>query len=89
MTPVDGAGNFDATTAFSGPDAADCDHENGKEITFYCRYESILMEHCYKCFEAPDREVIMCDRWSEPDIRAQCESASPLFSPSPDAEQTS
>jgi|EP00670_Eutreptiella_braarudii_P005567 hypothetical protein len=70
------------------PSPDDCILEGGKEITFYCPYESILMEHCYKCYEGPGHEVIVCDGWSEPDIRAQCESPTPIASPSPLGEES-
>ena len=44
------------------------------------------MEHCYTCFKPPSEEVVVCDGWSEEDIRAQCDSPTPLPSlgvPSP------
>jgi hypothetical protein len=58
----------------------DCDHDedSGKEITLYCPHENILMEHCYKCFWPPDKEVIVCDGWSETTIRLQCDSDTPV-----------
>ena len=51
-----------------------------------CPYESIPMEHCYKCFVPPEEEVIVCDGWSEEAVRAQCYSPTPLYSPSPEAQ---
>jgi len=66
------------------PSPEDCEmNDGGRLLTFYCPYENIIMEHCYKCFQPPDKEVIHCDGWSEQDIRDQCESAVPLPSPSP------
>jgi hypothetical protein len=53
----------------------------------YCPHESILMEQCYKCFFPPDHEVIVCDGWSELQIRAQCDSPFPLALPSLQSEQ--
>ena len=76
-----------AFVAFQGG-AVDCEtEEGGHELTLYCPYEAILMEHCYKCFYPPDREVIHCDGWSEDDIMAQCVSATPVASPSPSDQE--
>jgi|UniRef100_A0A7S4LBR0 hypothetical protein len=64
----------------------DCDLSGGKYETFFCPYESILMEHCYRCVEMVDgdqMEIVVCDGWSEAEIRAQCESPVPIASPSP------
>ena len=68
--------------------ADDCEMEDaGRVLTFHCPYENILMEHCYKCFQPPDTEIIHCDGWTEQEIRDQCESAVPLPSPSPFVEE--
>eukprot|EP00670_Eutreptiella_braarudii_P004390 CAMPEP_0174294924 /NCGR_PEP_ID=MMETSP0809-20121228/43030_1 /TAXON_ID=73025 ORGANISM="Eutreptiella gymnastica-like, Strain CCMP1594" /NCGR_SAMPLE_ID=MMETSP0809 /ASSEMBLY_ACC=CAM_ASM_000658 /LENGTH=566 /DNA_ID=CAMNT_0015396729 /DNA_START=39 /DNA_END=1739 /DNA_ORIENTATION=+ len=61
----------------------DCVVGDGKEVTFSCPYESVIMEHCYKCVHDIDHEVVICDGWTEEDIRAQCESPVPIASPSP------
>uniref|UniRef100_A0A7S4LA13 Chitin-binding type-2 domain-containing protein n=1 Tax=Eutreptiella gymnastica TaxID=73025 RepID=A0A7S4LA13_9EUGL len=80
--------NANPTTIPSpSPSPDDCEiEEGGRMITFYCPYESILMEHCYRCYQSPDIEVIHCDGWSEQEIRDQCESSVPLPSPSPIVE---
>jgi len=39
------------------------------------------MEYCYKCFRPPSEEVLVCDGWSEEEVRAQCSSPLPLRSP--------
>ena len=47
-----------------------------------CPYESVLMEHCFRCYN-PDTstgEMVVCDGWSERDVRAQCDSPLPLSS---------
>ena len=62
----------------ANPDSA-CDAP-GKIEYIDCPYESILMEHCFKCF-TPDtewQEMVVCDGWSEVEVRAQCASPVPL-----------
>ena len=44
----------------------------------HCPYESVLMEHCYKCFDVSSGEVILCPGWTEEDIWEQCYSPVPL-----------
>jgi hypothetical protein len=66
----------------SGPD---CDAAEGRVENIMCPYLSILMEHCYHCYNpnTTTGEVVVCEGWSEEDIRAQCESPEPLSAPSP------
>jgi hypothetical protein len=65
----------------------DCELEGGKYVQFHCPYESILMEHCYKCFvPRGESEVIICDGWSQEDVYEQCTTSYPLPSPSPEID---
>ena len=71
------------TSAFVVFDQAhDCDLGSGTVKHVVCPYEDILMEHCYRCYHNAF-EVVVCDGWSEDQVRAQCNSPVPLFSPSP------
>ena len=62
---------------------ADCDATEGNVVYIDCPYESILMEHCFRCFnpDTPSGEMVVCDGWSEDNVRAQCHSAVPLWAP--------
>jgi hypothetical protein len=62
----------------------DCILEDGDKVTLHCPYETILMEHCYKCFDGSTQEVVVCPGWSKEDIWEQCYSPVPLPSPSPE-----
>eukprot|EP00670_Eutreptiella_braarudii_P013470 CAMPEP_0174330022 /NCGR_PEP_ID=MMETSP0810-20121108/16344_1 /TAXON_ID=73025 ORGANISM="Eutreptiella gymnastica-like, Strain CCMP1594" /NCGR_SAMPLE_ID=MMETSP0810 /ASSEMBLY_ACC=CAM_ASM_000659 /LENGTH=257 /DNA_ID=CAMNT_0015444939 /DNA_START=28 /DNA_END=802 /DNA_ORIENTATION=+ len=79
-------GKVNDNQAFAADQEQDCDfdEEGGKKVTFYCPYESILMEHCYKCFDGSTQEVVVCPGWSKEDIWEQCYSPVPLPSPSPE-----
>ena len=67
------------------PAGPDCDAAEGRVENIMCPYLSILMEHCYHCYNpnTTTGEVVVCEGWSEEDIRAQCESPEPLSAPSP------
>eukprot|EP00670_Eutreptiella_braarudii_P006829 CAMPEP_0174284150 /NCGR_PEP_ID=MMETSP0809-20121228/4885_1 /TAXON_ID=73025 ORGANISM="Eutreptiella gymnastica-like, Strain CCMP1594" /NCGR_SAMPLE_ID=MMETSP0809 /ASSEMBLY_ACC=CAM_ASM_000658 /LENGTH=325 /DNA_ID=CAMNT_0015379501 /DNA_START=27 /DNA_END=1004 /DNA_ORIENTATION=- len=61
----------------------DCDLGPGHKLDYLCPYLSVLMEHCYSCYHETHGEVIICDGWSEDDVKAQCDSPVPLPSLSP------
>ena len=55
----------------------DCENEAGNVVYIACPYESILMGHCFRCYHTAG-EVVVCDGWSEEEVRAQCASPVPL-----------
>jgi len=63
------------------PDDQDCETGPGYHVSIMCPYESILMEHCYRCFHPDSGEMVICDGWSEEDLRAQCNNPVPIVSP--------
>lgn len=60
------------------PSPSDC--TDGTVVLIDCPYLSILMEHCYQCFQPPALEVMVCDGWDEEAVRQQCNSGEPIGS---------